>query len=364
MDIFPDIVEYGHEQVAFCHDDEVGLKAIIAIHDTTLGPSLGGTRMWNYRSEREALTDVLRLSRAMTYKAAIAGLNLGGGKAVIIGDPRKNKTEALLRAHGRFIEGFGGRYITAEDVGIGVEDLEYIGMETKYVTGIPTALGGSGDPSPVTAYGVFHGMKACAKEKFGDDSLDGVRVAVQGAGHVGYHLARHLHEVGASIIVTDIYEDRQKHIIEEFGAVSVAPDEIYDVEADIFAPCALGAVLNDKTIPRLKARIVAGAANNQLAEERHGYELEKLDILYAPDYVINGGGLINVYTELEGYVRDRAMARARGIYDTIGRIIEVSKSENIPTFMAADRLAEDRIARVGSLNRSYSPATKRTLKRP
>ena len=358
MGIFSEISSYGHEQVVFCHDEEANLRAIIAIHDTTLGPSLGGTRMWSYSSENEAITDVLRLSRAMTYKAAVSGLNLGGGKSVIIGDPRKDKTEALLRAHGRFIDSLGGRYITAEDVGIGMEDLEYVYMETKYVTGITTTRGGSGDPSPVTAYGVYNGMKACAKEKFGVESLNGLRVAIQGAGHVGYYLAKYLQEEGAKLIITDINETRQKRVIEEFNAFSVHPDEIYGVEAEIFAPCALGAILNDRTIPNLKVKIVAGGANNQLAEERHGFELEKNDILYAPDYVINAGGLMNVYGEMEGYVRDRAMMRAGGIYDTLTEIFAIAKKENVPTYKAADRLAEKRLGRIGILKRTFVP-TKR-----
>jgi leucine dehydrogenase len=355
MNIFSEISRYGHEQVVFCHDEDANLKAIIAIHDTTLGPSLGGTRMWNYSSEGEAITDVLRLSQAMTYKAAVAGLNLGGGKSVIIGDPRRSKTEALLRAHGRFIESLGGRYITAEDVGIGAEDLEYVHMETRYVTGTPTAQGGSGDPSPVTAYGVFHGMKACAKEKFGNDSLEDLRVAIQGAGHVGYYLAKYLREEGAKLIITDIDEAREKLVIEEFGAIPVNPDEIYGVEAEIFAPCALGAILNDRTIPQLKVKIVAGGANNQLAEERHGVQLEKNDILYAPDYVINAGGLINVYGEIEGYVKEKAVSRAEGIYNTLTEIFSIAKKEGIPNFEAANRLAEKRLGKVSSLKRTYIP---------
>ncbi len=357
MDLFADISTYGHEQVVFCHDEDAALKAIIAIHDTTLGPALGGTRMWNYRSQEEAVTDVLRLSRAMTYKAAVAGLNLGGGKSVIMGDPRKDKTEALLRAHGRFIESLGGRYITAEDVGIGMDDLEFVSTETQYVAGIDATRGGSGDPSPVTAHGVFQGIKACVMEKFGVDSLDGMRVAIQGTGQVGYYLAGNLHDEGAKLIVTDINKERQRRLIEEFGAISVEPEEIYGVEAEVFAPCALGAVLNDRTIPSLRVKIVAGCANNQLAEDRHGFELEKSDILYAPDYVVNAGGLINVYGELEGYVRERAMARTEAIYHTLREIFAMSRDERIPTFMAADRLAQRRIERIRSVKRGYIPSS-------
>ncbi|HEX6937987.1 MAG TPA: Glu/Leu/Phe/Val dehydrogenase [Longimicrobiales bacterium] len=350
MEIFERIGEYEHEQVVFCYEPSAGYKGIIAIHDTTLGPALGGTRFWNYRSDEEALIDALRLSRGMTYKAAVAGLNLGGGKAVIIGDPKTKRREALFRAHGRFVESLKGRYITAEDVGTSTEDMDYVQMETEYVTGIAHK---SGDPSPVTAYGVYRGIKACAKERYGSDSLDGLRVAVQGLGHVGYHLCRLLTQDGARIAVTDIDEERVQRVVREFGAEPVGPERIYSVDAQVFAPCALGAVVNDETIPQFRFEIVAGAANNQLAEARHGDELAKRGILYAPDYVINAGGLINVYGELHGWTRDRAERKAGEIYDTLCQIFELAKEQGIPTHQAADRVAERRIAQVAEIQRTW-----------
>lgn len=287
MKWFDYMERYDYEQLLLCQDKNSGLKAIIAIHDTTLGPALGGVRMWNYASEEEAIIDALRLARGMTYKAAAAGLNLGGGKTVIIGDPRKDKNEAMFRALGRFIQGLNGRYITAEDVGTTEEDMDIIHQETRYVTGVSPAFGSSGNPSPVTAYGVYRGMKAAAKIAFGSDSLEGRTVAVQGVGSVAYHLCKHLHEEGARLIVTDIVRENVERAVRDFGAESVDPDKIYDVECDIFSPCALGAIINDETLPRLKCRVVAGSANNQLKEERHGDRLEELGIIYVPDYVIN-----------------------------------------------------------------------------
>ena len=350
MGIFDAITEHGHEQVVFGHDPTTGYKGIIAIHNTTLGPALGGTRFWNYASDAEALTDVLRLSRGMTYKAAAAGLNLGGGKAVIIGDPRTTQREMLFRAHGRFVDTLKGRYITAEDVGTSVEDMDYVQMETDYVSGM---AGGLGDPSPVTAHGTYRGMKACAKQKYGDDSLAGKHVAVQGVGHVGYHLCAYLAEEGATLTVTDIEEKRVQKVVAEFGAHAVAPDAISAVDADIFAPCALGAVINDRTLPVLRVDIVSGAANNQLQEERHGDEIEAKGILYAPDYVINAGGLINVYGELNGWTPDRAKRKAGEIYQTLLDLFELARDQGIPTFAAADRLAERRIEQVAALKRSW-----------
>ncbi|HRE40964.1 MAG TPA: Glu/Leu/Phe/Val dehydrogenase [Ignavibacteria bacterium] len=351
--IFDVVDGYGHEQVVFCSHEESGLKAIIGIHSTTLGPALGGCRMWTYASDEEALTDVLRLSQGMTYKAAVAGLNLGGGKAVIIGDSRTQKSEALFRAFGRYIEGLSGRYITAEDVGTNVKDMEYVAMETRNVTGIPIELGGSGDPSPVTAYGTYVGMKACVKEVFGTDSLSGKKVIVQGAGgNVGRHLCEHLHKEGAELIVSDIYEDKLEPIVKQFGALIIKPEEVYSFDADIFSPTALGAVINDETIDKLKVKIVAGAANNQLKDEdKHGQALKDKGILYAPDYVINAGGLINVYSELEGYNRERALKKASGIYDVMASIIETSKNENIPTYLASRELAHKRIQAVSDVKR-------------
>lgn len=346
MDIFDLIHNAGHEQVVFCYDEASGLNSIIAIHDTTLGPALGGTRMWPYRNTQEALVDVLRLSEGMTYKAAVAGLALGGGKAVILGDPRTEKTEALLRAHGRFVETLGGRYITAEDVGITVEDMEHVHRATQHVTGIQSTPNGSGDPSPVTAYGVYWGIKASCRRQLGADDLTGITIAVQGAGSVGYHLCENLAGEGAEIVVADIDDARVRRVVEEFGAETVPPERIYDVDCEVFAPCALGAVVNDSTVRRLKCRVVAGAANNQLEEDRHGDALDARGILYAPDYVINAGGLINVYGELRGYDRETAKRKARQIYDTLLSIFRIAEEDGIPTYRAADRLAR-RLLREG-----------------
>lgn len=344
MVIFDRLDKRDHEQVVFCSDKSTGLRAIIAIHDTTLGPALGGTRMWNYDSEEAALKDVLRLSRGMTYKAAAAGLNLGGGKAVIIGDPKTMKNEYLFRSFGRFVEGLGGRYITAEDVGTSVRDMEWVRMETDHVTGIGEALGGSGDPSPVTALGVFSGIKACAKYRWDSEKLNGITVAIQGLGHVGYYLAKDLHEAGAKLIVTDIDDGCVKRVVEEFDATAVDGDEIYSVDAEIFAPCALGGIVNDDAIDQFKFQIIAGAANNQLGqEEKHGQALREKNILYAPDYVINAGGLINVANEIEGYHRERALKQATSIYDILLEVFEISDEQGIPTYQASNHLAERRI---------------------
>jgi leucine dehydrogenase len=346
----------GHEQVLLSHDPSCGYFGIIAIHDTTLGPALGGTRFWQYGTTDEAITDALRLARGMTYKSAVAGINLGGGKSVIIGDNKRVDREALFRAHGRFIETLGGRYITAEDIGTSPADMEYIKLETDHVAGL---LGLSGDPSPVTGYGVYVGIKAAAKVRWGSDSLSGKTVAVQGAGKVAHYLMQHLHAEGARIIVTDIDAEKVKRAVQEFGARSVPADAIYDQEADIYAPCALGATINDATLPRLKVQIIAGGANNQLAEDRHGDELERRGILYAPDYVINGGGVINVYGELHRWPVERAKKKAGEIYDTLLRIFEIAKRERIPTYRAADRLAEQRVAAVGGLDRMWMGSGKR-----
>ncbi len=349
MEIFDLISEHEHEQVVFCYEPTANYRGIIAIHDTTLGPALGGTRFWKYASDREALIDVLRLARGMTYKAAVAGVNLGGGKAVIIGDPKTPRREMLFRAHGRFVESLKGRYITAEDVGTSVEDMGYVHMETEHVTGI---AGRSGDPSPVTAYGVYRGIKACARERYGSDSLSGMTITVQGLGHVGYHLCSHLAAEGVKLIVTDIDEERVTRVVRDFGAAAVAPDEIYGVDAQVFAPCALGSVVNDETVPKFRCEIIAGAANNQLAEARHGDELVRRGILYAPDYVINAGGLINVYGELNGWSPDRAKHKAGEIYDTLLQLFELSKEQGIPTHDAADRLAERRIEQVARIQQT------------
>jgi len=336
---------YGHEQVVFCHDRETGLKAIIAIHSTVLGPALGGTRMWMYNNEAEALNDVLRLSRGMTYKASISGLNLGGGKAVIIGDSKKDKSEPLFRRFGKFINNLNGKYITAEDVGTTTKDMEYVRKETKHVTGISEAMGGGGDPSPVTAFGVYMGMKASAKQAWGNDSLSGKKVLVQGVGHVGENLVKHLTEENAKVYICDINEEALANVASKYGAEVVKGDGIFDLDIDIYAPCALGATLNTDTISRLKCSIVAGAANNQLADEFiHGPMLMEKGIIYAPDFLINAGGLINVYSELHGYNRERAMKDAQHIYDVTLDILNKSKIENIPSSQAAKEIAENRIS--------------------
>lgn len=349
--IFGSLLDFGHEQVVYCQDEVTGLKAIIAIHNTVLGPALGGTRMWNYTSEHDALRDVLRLSRGMTFKAAISGLNLGGGKAVIMGDPNVLKTEAFLRRFGKFVNSLNGKYITAEDVNMKTADMEYIHMETPHVTGLPESMGGGGDPSPVTAYGVYIGMKAAAKKVFGSDSLVDRHVAVQGVGQVGMHLVEHLVKEGAEVSVTDLHMDRVKRIAREFNVTAVAQDEIYDVDCDIYAPCALGATVNDETVLRLKCSIIAGAANNQLEDEtRHGYMLLDRSITHAPDFLINAGGLINVYHEFLGhYNRKRVMEQAEKIYDTCLNIFSFAEGEKISTQEAATRLAERRISDVGRL---------------
>jgi leucine dehydrogenase len=346
MEIFKYLEQYDYEQVVFCQDKQSGLKAIIAIHDTTLGPALGGTRMWTYESEAAAIEDALRLAKGMTYKNAAAGLNLGGGKTVIIGDPRKDKSEELFRAFGRYIQGLNGRYITAEDVGTTVADMDLIHEETDYVTGISPAFGSSGNPSPVTAYGVYVGMKAAAKEAFGSDSLEGKVVAIQGVGNVAYTLCQYLHEEGAQLIVTDINKEAVQRAVEDFGARAVDPNEIYSVECDIYAPCALGATINDDTIPQLKAKVIAGSANNQLKDTRHGDIIHEMGIVYAPDYVINAGGVINVADELYGYNHERAMKKVDQIYASIEKVIAISKRDGIPTYVAADRMAEERIEKM------------------
>lgn len=350
MDIFELMDQREHEQLVFWSEPRIGYRGMIAIHDTTLGPALGGTRFWNYSSLREAVVDALRLARGMTFKAAITGLNLGGGKSVIIGDNRVKDREMIFRAHGRAVESLGGRYITAEDVGTSVDDMEFVRMETDSVVGI---YGGSGDPSPVTAYGVYRGIKASALFRYGDDSLHGKHVVVQGVGHVGYHLCADLAEDGARLTVTDIDPERVRRVVDEFGATAVGTDEIYGLDADIFAPCALGAVINDETLKVLKVDIVAGAANNQLAEGRHGDELHKRGILYAPDYVTNAGGLINVYGELKSWKKERALRKAGDIYNTLLRIFERAKEEDIPTSEAADRLVVQRLKDSRHLQRSW-----------
>ena len=344
----------NHEQVLFCNDNETGLKAIIAVHNTVLGPSLGGTRMWMYKNEMEALTDALRLSRGMTYKSSLAGLNLGGGKAVIIGDSKTQKSEALMRRFGKFINSLAGKYITAEDVGISTKDMEYVKMETDFVTGLPENMGGSGDPSPVTAYGVYIAMKASAHEKWGNESLVGKKVVVQGIGHVGESLVRYLVKEGAKVFINDINEIRLKAVANETGAIVISASDVYNMDMDIYAPCALGATVNTETLNRLKCAIICGSANNQLGDESvHGKMVIEKGILYAPDFVVNAGGIINVYYELEGYNRERALAHAEKIYQTTLDIFKVAAEQDIPTYMAANRLAEKRIADIGRIKLGF-----------
>jgi len=347
--IFDTITNTGHEEVVFCHNKDAGLKAIVAIHNTVLGPALGGLRMWPYKTEAEALDDVLRLSRGMTYKNAVAGLNIGGGKAVIIGDPAKDKSEALFRAFGRFVNSLNGRYITAEDVGINVNDMEWVFRETEFVTGVHQVHGGSGDPSPFTAYGTIQGLLAALKYKFGNEDIGKYTYAVQGAGHVGMEFIKLLREHGAKVYVTDIDADLVKSAVENYGCTAVGLDEIYDTDADVYSPCALGGTVNEKTLPRLKCKVICGAANNQLANDAIGEEVEKRGILYAPDYAVNAGGVMNVSLEIDGYNRERAMRMMRTVYDNVGRIFQIAKRDSIPTFKAADRLAEERIAAIGKI---------------
>jgi len=339
--------KYDHEQLLFCNDNATGLKAIIAVHNTTLGPALGGTRMWQYSNELEALNDVLRLSRGMTYKNAISGLNLGGGKAVIIGDSRKNKSEALFRRFGKFVESLGGKYITAEDVGVSTSDMVWVNMETNNVVGLP---GKSGDPSPVTAYGVYMGMKAAAKIQFGSDSLAGKKIAVQGVGHVGEYLVAHLAKENADIYITDIHEDTLRSVSGKYGSTVVGLNDIYGIDMDIYAPCALGATVNDDTLSQLRCSIIAGAANNQLKDETiHGEVMKDKGIIYVPDFMLNAGGVINCYAEVKGLSADWAMGKAEDIYNTTLSIINRSVSDNVPTYKIANKMAEERIASIGKV---------------
>ncbi|NMP32409.1 Glu/Leu/Phe/Val dehydrogenase [Thalassotalea sp. M1531] len=341
---FFDLVDFdNHEQVVFCSDEETGLKAIIAVHSTKLGAAVGGCRMWDYASDEEALVDVLRLSKGMTYKNAMAGLTMGGGKSVIIGDAKKIKSEALFKAFGRALNGLGGRYVSAEDVNITTTDIAIANTETPYVTGTE---GKSGNPAPFTALGTFLGLKAAVKHKLNRDDLKGLTVAVQGLGSVGFYLCEHLNKAGAKLVVTDINEQAVDKAVEQFGAQAVGLNEIYDVECDVYAPCALGATVNDSTIDRIKAKIIAGCANNVLAEPKHDQALVERGILYAPDYVINAGGIINVSFE-EDYCADRATKKVEEIYDTLLNVFAKSDIENKPTGMVADEIARQIIAQGG-----------------
>lgn len=341
LGVFEQIDSLGHEEILFCQDKASGLKAIIAIHNTVLGPALGGTRMWAYSSESEALNDVVRLSRGMTYKNSISGLDLGGGKAVIIGDSRSMKSEALFRRFGYFVNTLAGKYITAEDVGIDPEDMLHVSKETKHVVGLP---GKSGDPSPLTAFGVYMGMKASAKFQYGTDSLKDKVVVVQGVGHVGQYLVEHLTKEGAKVMITDIHEDVLKRVSSKFGATVVDKENFYDLPMDIYAPCALGATINDNTLSRLKCSIIAGAANNQLKVENvHGNLLLNKGIAYAPDFAINAGGVINCFSEVKEFTREWSYQKAGEIYDTITDILKRSSDEKEPTYKIAMNLAEERI---------------------
>jgi leucine dehydrogenase len=348
----------GHEEVVFFHDASSGLRAIIAIHSTALGPALGGTRFYPYASEDEALRDVLRLSHGMTYKAAAAELDLGGGKAVIIGDPRRAKSEELLRAYGRFIESLGGRYITAEDVGTSTDDMNTIRRETRFVAGVAPTMGGSGDPSPMTAYGVYLSMLACAEDVWHEHSLRGRRVAVQGVGKVGHALVKLLVEAEAQVIVSDVDVDSVARAVRDFGVDTAPTDSIHAVDCDVFAPCAMGGVINDETIPQLRCRVVAGSANNQLAQPQHGKVLADLGILYAPDFVVNAGGLINVADELQGYRPERAKQAVEGVYRTLREVFTIARERHISTAEAADHFAELRINRIARLQRYWVPGGK------
>lgn len=362
--LFETIEKYDYEQIVFCHDKSSGLKAIIAIHDTTLGPALGGCRMWPYDSEEEAINDALRLSRGMTYKNAAAGLNLGGGKTVVIGDPKKDKSEALFRALGRYVESLNGRYITAEDVGTTEMDMDTIFEETNYVVGLSESHHSSGNPSPKTSLGVFVSMKRAVKEAFGSDDLEGKTVAVQGVGHVAYDLCHYLNEAGAHLVVTDINQEAVDRVVNDFNAKSVGIDEIYDVEADVFAPCALGGVLNDDTINRLKVKVVCGSANNQLEDiDKHADQLENKGIVYAPDFVTNSGGVINVADELDGYNEARAISNIEKIYDQMDKVFEISKRDKITSARAAEILAEERINQMMNVRSTYLSTEKSILSR-
>ena len=345
MSVFSHPEYDGHEQVAYHHDADSGLKAIIAVHNTKLGCGLGGCRMWPYASDAEALNDVLRLSRGMTYKAALAGLPQGGGKSVILGDPRQQKTPELMRAMGRFVDQFGGKYVGAEDSGTSVADIHIMAEVTKHIGGLADeqsmAAGRNGDPSPATAYGTFVGLKAAVKHRLGRDDLKGLKVAIQGVGNVGYRLAQHLKDAGAELWVTDIHFPAVDRCVKELGATAVSMEQIFGLDVDVFAPCALGAILNDITLPMLKAPVIAGAANNQLAEARHGKALLQRGVLYAPDYAINAGGIIEIYHETHGYVEAKAKAHLDRIGTVLTQIFDRAKAEQQPTHAVADRMAEE-----------------------
>ncbi len=344
--VFKQMQPSGFEQVVFCQDDRVGLRAIISIHSSVLGPATGGCRMWNYATEEEALTDVLRLSEGMTYKAAMAGLDWGGGKGVILGDPKTQKTPEMLQRFGEYVDRLGGHYITAKDVGMGADDLRQVKRKTRHVLGIEGDPGSSGDPSPATAWGVYHGMQSAAQVAFQARSLKGLRVALQGLGSVSYYLLDYLVKEGAHVVGCDIDSAMVERAVKKFGIEIVHPDAIYDVKCDIFSPSALGSSVNPKTLPRIQAKVIAGGANNQLATLEEGYEIMRRGMVYVPDYVINGGGLINIYYEdpiRGGYSKSRAFDHVAKIGQTVLEILERSKSEKTPSQIIANRMAEERI---------------------
>jgi len=352
--IFSYMQKYDYENLFFCQDKELNFQAVIAIHDTTLGPATGGCRMWNrYDSEMDAIEDALRLARGMTYKYAAAGVNLGGGKAIIIGDPNRRDREPVFRVLGKFINRLGGRYITGEDVGTTLKDMEYIRMETEHVVTLPTYLGGAGDIAPMTAFGVVRAMQACCRKVYGSDSLEGKRVAVQGLGAVGHNIVGQLHELGARLTVTDLDPGKVKALTTEYGVTAVPAEDIMDVAGDIFCPCALGKVINNDTLDRLKCKIVCGSANNQLAEEKHGRLLEDRGMVYAPDYIANAGGTIYDTDRLEsGAVNhDRGRRKVAGIYENMQQVFEIAERDNIPTYLAADRMAQERIDRIAAVKK-------------
>jgi leucine dehydrogenase len=352
--IFDYMGKYDYENLFFCQDKALNFKAVIAIHDTTLGPATGGCRMWNqYAGEMEAIEDALRLARGMTYKYAAAGVNLGGGKAVIIGDPRRKDREPVFRTLGKFINRLGGKYITGEDVGTTLTDMEYIRMETEYVVTLPTYLGGAGDIAPMTALGTLRAMQACCNRVYGSDSLQDRRVAVQGLGAVGHNVVKQLEAEGAQMVVTDIDPVKAAAIASRDGIEQVEPEAIYDVDCDIFCPCALGKVINDKTLNRLKCKIICGSANNQLAEERHGELLEQKEMVYAPDYITNAGGTIYDTDRLGvgGVSHERGCAKVSRIYENMGRVFEIADRDRIPTYLAADRMAEERIRQIAEVKK-------------
>jgi leucine dehydrogenase len=352
--IFDYMEKYDYENLFFCQDRELNFKAVIAIHDTTLGPATGGCRMWDrYAGEMDAVEDALRLARGMTYKYAAAGVNLGGGKAIIIGDPKRADREPVFRLLGKFINRLGGKYITGEDVGTTLKDMEYIRMETEYVVTLPTYLGGAGDISPMTAFGTIRAMQACCKRVYGSDSIEGKRVAVQGLGAVGHNVVDQLHELGARLVVTDIDPAKVNAMADKYGVETVTTEAIFNADCDIFCPCALGKVINDDTLKRLKCKAICGCANNQLAEERHGHMLEEQGLVYAPDYITNAGGTIYDTDRLEvGNVNhERGREKVSRIYENMQRVFEIADRDKIPTYLAADRMAEERILRIAEVKK-------------